>query len=75
MKIIRGLTLNINRFKDEFKKSVNDDFEALNRKIEGRLDLMNAKVEERLAKGFEETTKPLEVSLKDLEKLMRHRKR
>ena len=53
----QGLTLNINRFKDEFKKSVNDDFEALNRKIEGRLDLMNAKVEERLAKGFEETTK------------------
>ena len=53
----QGLTSNINRFKDEFKKSVNEDFEALNRKIEGRLDLMNAKVEERLAKGFEETTK------------------
>ena len=65
----QGLTLNINRFKDEFKKSVNDDFEALNRKIEGRLDLMNAKVEERLAKGFEETTKTFGSVLERLGKI------
>ena len=65
----QGLTLNINRFKDEFKKSVNDDFEALNRKIEGRLDLMNAKVEERLAKGFEETTKTFGSVLERLSKI------
>ena len=65
----QGLTLNINRFKDEFKKSVNDDFEALNRKIEGRLDLMNAKVEERLAKGFEETTKTFGNVLERLGKI------
>ena len=63
------LTLNINRFKDEFKKSVNDDFETLNRKIEGRLDLMNAKVEERLAKGFEETTKTFGNVLERLGKI------
>ena len=65
----QGLTLNINRFKDEFKKSVNDDFEALNRKIEGRLDLMNAKVEERLANGFEETTKTFGSVLERLGKI------
>ncbi len=65
----QGLTLNINRFKDEFKKSVNDDFETLNRKIEGRLDLMNAKVEERLAKGFEETTKTFGSVLERLGKI------
>ena len=65
----QGLTLNINRFKDEFKKSVNDDFEALNRKIEGRLDLMNSKVEERLAKGFEETTKTFGSVLERLGKI------
>ena len=65
----QGLTLNINRFKDEFKKSVNDDFEVLNRKIEGRLDLMNAKVEERLAKGFEETTKTFGSVLERLGKI------
>ena len=65
----QGLTLNINMFKDEFKKSVNDDFEALNRKIEGRLDLMNAKVEERLAKGFEETTKTFGSVLERLGKI------
>ena len=65
----QGLTSNINRFKDEFKKSVNDDFEALNRKIEGRLDLMNAKVEERLAKGFEETTKTFGSVLERLGKI------
>ena len=65
----QGLTLNINRFKDEFKKSVNDDFEALNKKIEGRLDLMNAKVEERLAKGFEETTKTFGSVLERLGKI------
>ena len=65
----QGLALNINRFKDEFKKSVNDDFEALNRKIEGRLDLMNAKVEERLAKGFEETTKTFGSVLERLGKI------
>ena len=65
----QGLTLNINRFKDEFKKSVNDDFEALNRKIEGRLDLMNTKVEERLAKGFEETTKTFGNVLERLGKI------
>lgn len=65
----QGLTSNINRFKDEFKKSVNEDFEALNRKIEGRLDLMNAKVEERLAKGFEETTKTFGSVLERLGKI------
>ena len=65
----QGLTLNINRFKDEFKKSVNDDFETLNRKIEGRLDLMNAKDEERLAKGFEETTKTFGSVLERLGKI------
>ena len=65
----QGLTLNINRFKDEFKKSVNDDFETLNRKIEGRLDLMNAKVEERLAKGLEETTKTFGSVLERLGKI------
>ena len=48
----QNLTININKFKDEFKKSITDDFEGLNKKIENRLDMMNTRVEERLSKGF-----------------------
>ena len=53
----RLLTKDINIFKDEFKSSMNKDFEQLNQKIESRLDMLNLKVEERLSKGFEQTTK------------------
>ncbi|BBM36886.1 DNA recombination protein RmuC [Pseudoleptotrichia goodfellowii] len=63
------LSENINRFKDEFKKGINDDFEMLNGKIEKRLDMMNAKVEERLSKGFEETTKTFGNVLERLSKI------
>lgn len=63
------LSENINRFKDEFKKGINDDFEMLNGKIEKRLDMMNTKVEERLSKGFEETTKTFGNVLERLSKI------
>ena len=65
----QNLTININKFKDEFKKSITDDFEGLNKKIENRLDMMNSKVEERLSKGFEETTKPFGNVLERLSKI------
>ncbi len=63
------ISMNINKFKDEFKKNINDDFENLNRKIENRLDMMNSKVEERLSKGFEETTKTFGNVLERLSKI------
>lgn len=65
----QSLTININKFKDEFKKSITDDFEGLNKKIENRLDMMNSKVEERLSKGFEETTKTFGNVLERLSKI------
>ena len=65
----QNLTININKFKDEFKKSITDDFEGLNKKIENRLDMMNSKVEERLSKGFEETTKTFGNVLERLSKI------
>ena len=63
------ISMNINKFKDEFKKNINDDFENLNRKIENRLDMMNSKVEERLSKGFEETTRTFGNILERLSKI------
>ena len=65
----QNLTININKFKDEFKKSITDDFEGLNKKIENRLDMMNSKVEERLSKGFEETTKTFGNVIERLSKI------
>ena len=65
----QNLTININKFKDEFKKSITNDFEGLNKKIENRLDMMNSKVEERLSKGFEETTKTFGNVLERLSKI------
>ena len=65
----QNLTTNINKFKDEFKKSITDDFEGLNKKIENRLDMMNTRVEERLSKGFEETTKTFGNVLERLSKI------
>lgn len=65
----QNLTININKFKDEFKQSITDDFEGLNKKIENRLDMMNTRVEERLSKGFEETTKTFGNVLERLSKI------
>ena len=65
----QNLTININKFKDEFKQSINEYFEGLNKKIENRLDMMNSKVEERLSKGFEETTKTFGNVLERLSKI------
>lgn len=60
---------NINKFKDEFRKSLGEDFEGLNKRIESRLDMMNVKVEERLARGFQETTKTFNNVLERLSKI------
>lgn len=63
------LTKDINLFKDEFKGSLNRDFEQLNQKIESRLDMLNLKVEERLSKGFEQTTKTFNSIIERLSKI------
>ena len=65
----RILTKDINIFKDEFKSSMNKDFEQLNQKIESRLDMLNLKVEERLSKGFEQTTKTFNSIIERLGKI------
>ena len=65
----RLLTKDINIFKDEFKSSMNKDFEQLNQKIESRLDMLNLKVEERLSKGFEQTTKTFNNIIERLSKI------
>lgn len=65
----RKLTKDINIFKDEFKSSMNKDFEQLNQKIESRLDMLNLKVEERLSKGFEQTTKTFNSIIERLSKI------
>ena len=50
-------------------KNINENFEKLSHKVESRLDLMNTKVEERLSKGFEETTKTFGNVLERLSKI------
>ena len=65
----RILIKDINIFKDEFKSSMNKDFEQLNQKIEERLDMLNLKVEERLSKGFEQTTKTFNSIIERLSKI------
>jgi DNA recombination protein RmuC len=65
----RTLTKDINIFKDEFKSSMNKDFEQLNQKIESRLDMLNLKVEDRLSKGFEQTTKTFNSIIERLSKI------
>ncbi len=63
------LSKNIDVFKDEFRKSLTDDFDKLNRHIETKLEGINNKVEERLSKGFEETTKTFTSVLERLSKI------
>ena len=65
----QNLTKNINEFKDGLTKIINENFEKLSQKIENRLDIMNMKVEERLSKGFEETTKTFGNVLERLSKI------
>lgn len=63
------LTKDINTFKDEFKNSLNKDFEQLNQKVESKLEMINLKVEDRLSKGFEQTTKTFNSIIERLSKI------
>ena len=63
------LTRDINTFKDEFKNSLNKDFEQLNQKVEAKLEMINLKVEDRLTKGFEQTTKTFNSIIERLSKI------
>lgn len=63
------LTRDINTFKDEFKNSLNKDFEQLNQKVEAKLEMINLKVEDRLTKGFEQTTKTFNNIIERLSKI------
>ena len=47
----------IGNFKHEFSSDMNKDFNALNDRIERKLNLMNQKVNEKLEDGFDKTNK------------------
>ena len=63
------MTKDINTFKEDFKGSLTRDFEQLNQKVESKLEMINLKVEERLSKGFEQTTKTFNNIIERLSKI------
>lgn len=56
-------------FKSDFSKSITDDFDKLNDKMENRLSLMNDKVNSRLDENFERTNKTFTSVLERLSKI------
>ena len=56
-------------FKTDFSKSITDDFDKLNNKMENRLNLMNDKVNSRLDENFERTNKTFTNVLERLSKI------
>lgn len=59
----------ITQFKDELKKSINYDFMTLSNQVDKKLTDINARVEEKLADGFKETTKTFTNVLERLAKI------
>ena len=59
----------ISSFKDTFSKSITDDFNKLNDKIEARLNRIDEKVNERIDQNFEKTNKTFNSVLERLTKI------
>lgn len=59
----------IGDFKTDFSRNLNEDFGALNERIENRLRLINDKVNERLDENFEKTNKTFTSVLERLSKI------
>ncbi len=59
----------INEFQNNFSKSLSDDFEKLNGKIDERLRLITDRVNERLDENFEKTNKTFVSVLERLSKI------
>ena len=59
----------ISDFKTDFSKSINEDFDKMNEKIENRLIMMNDKVNSRLDENFEKTNKTFTNVLERLSKI------
>ena len=59
----------ISDFKTDFSKSINEDFDKMNEKIENRLIMMNDKVNSRLDENFEKTNKTFSNVLERLSKI------
>ena len=59
----------LNVFRTDFSKSINNDFNEMNDKIENRLILMNDKVNSRLDENFERTNKTFTNVLERLSKI------
>ena len=59
----------IGNFKHEFASDMNRDFNALNDRIEKKLNLINQKVNEKLEGGFDKTNKTFNAVMNRLERI------
>lgn len=59
----------IGNFKHEFASDMNRDFNALNDRIEKKLNLINQKVNEKLEDGFDKTNKTFNAVMNRLERI------
>lgn len=64
-----NMTKEIGDFKSDFSRTLYQDFELLNKRIEERLNLINNKVQERLDVNFEKTNKTFNNVLERLTKI------
>lgn len=68
-KIEVNMVKEIGDFKLDFSHNINDDFNALNEKIDYRLRLISDKVNERLDENFEKTNKTFATVLERISKI------
>ncbi len=59
----------IGNFKHDFSSNINTDFNALNDRIEKKLDMINTRVNEKLEEGFEKTNKTFNTVVERLAKI------
>jgi len=64
-----GIVKEIGNFKSDFSSKVNEDFSAMNDRIDKRLRLISDKVNERLEENFEKTNKTFASVLERLSKI------
>lgn len=68
-KLETNMTKEIGDFKNDFSRTLFQDFEALNKRIDDKLNLINNKVQERLDINFEKTNKTFTNILERLTKI------
>lgn len=68
-KLELGMVKELSSFRNDFSRSISDDFDKLDNKVENRLLLINEKVNERLDDNFNRTNKTFMSVLERLSKI------